>query len=105
MDERGGALLGNAREETLVHPVDRGQLARLAVVPLAVPTLELTFDVALVAAELVQADGAEIDGVDGGHRVDERSARVGAGTLGQRVLGRLAVAQHVTVDETHHVER
>ena len=43
--------------------------------------------------------------MDGGHRVDERPAGVAAGRFGERALGGLAVAQHVTVDETHHVER
>ncbi len=105
VDEAGRALFGDARQQALVHPVDRCQFARLALVPLAVPTLELSFDVALVASERVQADRLEIDGVDGCHRVDERPARVGAGALGQRAFGRLAVAQHVTVDEAHDVER
>ncbi len=58
-----------------------------------------------MAPEFLQPDGLEIDGVDGGHRVDERAAGVAAGVLGERALGGLAVAQHVSVDESHHIER
>ena len=41
-----------------------GQLAGLRLLELAVPALELARDVALVAAEVAEADGVDVDGVD-----------------------------------------
>ena len=105
MDDGGRALLGDAAQEFVVHLVDGGELAGLLGVPLAVPALELAGDVALVLAEIVEADGLQIDRVDGRHRVDQRLARMPASGGGEDRFGADPVAQHVAVDEAHHVER
>ena len=74
-----GPCSGMRCGERVVDVVDAGELAGLLLVPLAVPALQLAGDVALVAAEVGQADGVEVDGVDGGQRVDERLAGVAGG--------------------------
>ena len=88
-----------------MDPVDRRQVARLALVPLAVPALELAGDVALVAPEVAQPGGVDVDGVDRRHRVDQRAAGVRPARRVERRLGLLAVAQDGAVDEAHRVER
>ena len=94
------------REQFVVHLVDGRQLAGLLLVPLAVPPLQLAGDVALVPAEVGEADGVEVDGVDGGHRVDERLAGRASRRAGSRTASAVdTVAHHVAVDEAHHVER
>ena len=50
MDDRRRPLLGDARRERLVDPVDRLQLTRLRLLPLAVPAAELAADGAEVVA-------------------------------------------------------
>ena len=69
------ALLGrDAAGEQVVDLVDGRNLAPLCrrrLLELAVPPLELTFDVALAAAEVAEADGVDVDGVERGQDVDE----------------------------------
>ena len=96
---------GDPIEQRVVDAVDGVEFAGLALVPLAVPPLELTLDVPVVAAEVGETGLDEIDGVDGRHRVDDRTAGVRSRRLVEHRLGRRPVAQHVAVDEAHHVER
>ena len=101
-----GALLGDARHEVLVDLVDERELAGLRLLPLAVPALQLARDVALVAAEVAEADGVEVDGVDvapGCRRATRPRVRRGVGV--ERASRRGRVANDVAVDEVHHVER
>ena len=75
VDDAGRALLGDARPAGGRGPRrPPGSSRVLRLLPLAVPTPELAGDVALVAAEVAQPDGVEVDGVDGGQGVDERLA-------------------------------
>ena len=85
--------------------VDRVELAGLALVPLAVPPLELALDVPVVPAEVVESGIDQVDGVDGRHRVDDRTAGVRSCGLVEDRLGRPSVANDVAVDEAHDVER
>src|SRR6056297_1658559 len=105
VDDRGRPLLGDALEQPLVGAVDRREVTRAALVPLAVPPLELALDVPLVPAEIGEAGPLEIDGVDRCHGVDQRPAGIAASRLVENRDGALAVAQDVAVDVTHHVER
>ena len=84
--------------------VDQRQLAGLRLLPLAVPALELPLDVVLLLAEVAEADGVGVDGVDLGHRVGDGVAGVAA-RLGADRRGGGLVAEHEPVDEGHHVER
>ena len=88
-----------------MHTVDLDDLAGLLIVPLAVPTLELASDVPLVAAEIDQPAGIEIDRMDRSERVDERLGGPTARHRSQRVFCGGSIAQDVPVDEAHHVER
>ena len=56
--------------------IDSWDVPGLLVVPLPVPTLQLTGDVPLVLAEVGQITGLEIDRMNGGHGVDERLANL-----------------------------
>ncbi len=105
VDEGGWALIGDPFQQCVVHAVDEVEFTRLALVPLAVPTLQLTFDVSVVAAEVGEARLFQVDGVDRRHRVDDRTARRTLGLFGEDGVGRCPIAQHVAVDEAHDVER
>jgi hypothetical protein len=74
VDDRRRALLGDVAQEQLVDLVHVGHLAQLRLLELPVPALELALDVALLAAEVAEADRVGVDGVDLGHDVDERLA-------------------------------
>ena len=104
---RRRSLLGDAGRRARRGPSSTAGSSRVfCCVPLAVPALQLAGDVALVPAEVGEADGVEVDGVDGGQRVDERLARrCGAPSASSVGSGAVAVAEHVAVDEAHHVER
>ncbi len=105
MDDARRALLGDERCQRVVDLVDHRQLARLLLVPLPVPPLQLAGDVAVVTGQIGEPGGLEIDGVQRGHRVDDRSAGGGPGIGRQGTLGDVPVAHHVAVDVAHHVER
>ena len=105
VDDGGRALLGDASRERVVDLVDHGQLAGLRLLPLAVPALELALDVALRAAEVAEADGVGVDGVDAGQHVGDLVARRGRGRSTSSVCAAVGVADHEALDEAHDVER
>ena len=85
--------------------VDSRDVAALGLLELAVPALELALDIALPAAEVAQADGVDVDGVDLGQNVDQRLPGDLALLLAEDVLGRFAVPEDVALDIAHYVER
>jgi hypothetical protein len=87
-----------------VQLVDERHLAKLRLVELAVPALELAGDVPVLAAEVTETDGIRVDVVDGDEHVDEALARLAAG-FGVERLAAVGVADDESVDEAHHVER
>ena len=96
-------LLGNAVGEPLVHRIDQRQLARLGLLPLPVPPLELTLDVGLLLAEIVEADRLEVNGMEVSKHVGQVLARDAA--LGHtQAPGIVGGADNVPVDELHDVE-
>jgi hypothetical protein len=105
MDDRRRALLGDASGEGVVDVLDQRELPRLLLVELPVPPLELAGDVALMATEVGQPDRLDVDGVERGHRVDERATGVGPRRRRQHRLGERPLADDVAVDEAHHVVR
>ena len=105
MDDGGLTLGGDAGQQQLVSSVHVGQIAGPLRVPLAVPAAKLAGDVVLVLAERVEAGGGEVDGVDRGHRVDDRLAGVPASLRRQHGFGCRGITDHVAVDESHDVER
>ncbi len=56
VDDRRRPLLGDPRREAAVDVVDQLQLARLRLLPLAVPALELARDVVLLLSQLAESD-------------------------------------------------
>ena len=105
MDHRGRPLLGDAGGERLVHLVDRGNLSRLGLLELRIPALQLAGDVALLAGEVRQAHGVDVDGVQVGQHVDEVEAEPPPLGLVVHPLRHAAVMQDVAVDVPHDVER
>ena len=98
------ALFGDAGGEALVDGVDRGQLARLRLLPLALPAVQLTGDVVLLAAEVAEPGGVGVDRVDRGQGVGDALAdRPPVSLVGEGLRLRQA-AQDRTLDELHHVE-
>ena len=73
------ALLGDPGRQGVVDLVDHRQLAGLGLLPLPVPAPQLPLDVALGAAQVGQADGVEVDGVDAGQDVGDLAAGVRRG--------------------------
>ena len=91
MDDRGALLRRDAGGEALVDPVDRGQLARLRFLPLAVPAAQLAGDVVLLAAEVAEPDRVGVDGVDRGQGVgDAHADLVAVALVGEGRLGLVA---------------
>ena len=88
-----------------MHAIDRRQITSLLRVPLTVPTLQLTSDVAVVATQFTQAHGGRVDRVNGGHGVDDRFAGAPTRVGREQFLGRIAITDHESVDELHDVER
>ena len=72
---------------------------------LAVPALELALDVALLAAEVAEADGVDVDGVDRGQHVDDRLAGRAGAASASSASAAARVADDGAVDEAHDVER
>ena len=99
------ALLGHALLEHAVHLLEHGDLARLRLLELRPPPLQLPFDVALAPAQVAEAHGVDVDRVDLGQHVDERLARDPALRLVEDGRGDLGRAQDVSLDEVHDVER
>ncbi len=99
-----GPCSGMRAAERVVDLVHHGELARLAVLPLRVPALELALDVALGAAQVAQADGHRVDGVDAGQDLGELAPGVRP-RLGGQAPGRLGVAGDEPLHEAHDVER
>ena len=83
MDDRRRALLGDPLGEPVVDVVDERELARLRLLPLAVPALQLALDVGLLAPELAEADRVGLDLVDRDERVDDALADRPALVLGR----------------------
>src|SRR3546814_14145765 len=79
VDDRGWSLLGDAGGQRVVDLADAGQVARLRLLELAEPALQLAGDVALLLAQVAEADCIGVDGVDASQRVGDREARVAAG--------------------------
>ncbi len=104
MDERRRALLGDAGGEALVDAVDGLQLARLRLLPLALPAAQLAGDVVLLAAEVAEADGVGIDGVDLGQGVGDALADRPPVAFVREDLGLGQPAQDRALDELHRVE-
>ena len=104
MDDRRRALLGDARRERLVDAVDRRQLARLRLLPLALPAVQLAGDVVLLAAEVAEAGGVGVDGVDLDQGVGDALADRPPVALVGKDLRLGQAAQDRALDELHHVE-
>ena len=68
------------------------------------PALELALDVALVPAQVAEADRVGVDGVQRGQRVGHVVADGAPRRLVERRLGLGRVAQDVALDELHDVE-
>ena len=69
-----GPARGCARARRSWTVVDRRQLARLRLLPLAVPAAQLAGDVVLLAAEVAEPDRVGVDGVDRDQGVDDALA-------------------------------
>ena len=100
-----GPCSGMRAAERVVDLVDDRQLAGLRLLPLAVPALELALDVALLAAEVAEADGVGVDGVDAGQHVGDLARPRAAPGVGVSACAAVGVADHEAVDEAHDVER
>ena len=79
--DRALALLGDALLQHAVHVVEDGDVTRLRLLELRPPPLQLPFDVALVATELVQAHGLDVDVMEESQRVHQRLTRSATGGL------------------------
>src|SRR3546814_8117725 len=62
VDDRGWSLLGDAGGQRVVDLADAGQVARLRLLELAEPALQLAGDVALLLAQVAEADCIGVDG-------------------------------------------
>ena len=104
MDDRGGALGRQRPHELVAQLVERRELAGLRGVPLLRPAAQLALDEAGRSAEVLEADGGRVDGVQVGEYVDERCSdrRPRLGTV--RVPRRQRVAADVAEHALHHVE-
>ena len=108
MDDRRALLVGDVVGEQFVDPVDRREVQPpghlgLRLLELPVPAAQLPGDVVLVATEVRQTNGLQVDLVDGGEHVDERLAGPAPG-VGRELLGLVDRTDHPTVDEVHDVE-
>ena len=104
MDDGGRTLLGDLLQQSPVGGGDLHDLAVGGVLELLVPALELAGDVALLAAQLAEADGVGVDGVDLGQGGGQRHAG-GPPDLHGDLVGDPGVADDQAVDEVHDVER
>ena len=76
--DRGAVLRRAGAPQLLLDLVDDRELARARARPLLRPTPDLPLDVAVVAREIREADGIEIDGVQIGENVDQVERQVAA---------------------------
>ena len=105
VDDRRRPLLGDPRGEALVDLVDHRQLARLRLLPLALPAVQLARDVVLLACRGRQARPRR-DRPRGCRPACRRRARRSRGARPRRrLLGLRPRAQDRALDEVHHVER
>src|SRR4051794_38381163 len=104
VDDGCRALLGDPRRERLVDAVDRRQPARLRLLPLTVPAVELAGDVLLLAAEVAEAGRVGVDGMDLDQGVGDALADRSAVTFVGECLRLGEAAQDRPLDELHHVE-
>ena len=103
--DRNALLHRHVGRQMRRHRVDRRQLARLRLLPLRRPALDLPLDVALAPGEVAEADRVDVGRVQLGEHVDEviggrQPAARGVSTLG---LGRRV--EHDAGDVVHDVER
>ena len=103
--DRRRALVGNELGQPLVHRVDQGDVARLRLLELRVPTAKLPVDVAVATGEVAEPHRVDVDRVDVGQHVDQRLARGPPLQRPERGASRLDVAHDRALDEAHHVER
>ena len=68
---RAGPAAGMPGGQPVGHLLDDGDLAGLRFLPLAAPPAQEPLDVAVLPAEIAQADGGRFDGVEVGQRVDQ----------------------------------
>ena len=105
VDDPGRADLGGeVGLQAAVHLVEGGQGAGPGLVELALPAGELAFQVAMVAAELAEADLVGVDPVEGDQGVHQRVGRPGPGRLVQAGGHGGLVAGDDAVHVGHHVE-
>ena len=74
MEQGDGLRLGDAAVEPAQHAVDVGDVPVLRRVPAAAPPVELPPRETLGAAQIAEADGGGVDGVQVGEDVDDRLA-------------------------------
>ena len=86
MDDRRRTLLGDPGGEPVVHLVDERQLARVLLLPLSVPAVQLAGDVVLLLRQPAEPDAVGVHVVDRDQGVDDPLAdRPAVGGLGKRV--------------------
>jgi len=103
VDDGAALLRGHGGEEAGVDVLDHRELARLRLLPLAVPALELAGEVLLAAAEVAEAHGVDVHRVDAGQHVHDRAAGGGPLLVGE-AASEVTVADHLPLHEVHHVE-
>ena len=105
VDDPGRADLGGeVGRQAAVDLVEGGQGAGPGLVELALPAGQLAFQVAVVAAELAEADLVGVDPVEGDQGVHQRVGRPGPRRLVQAGGHGGLVAGDDAVDVGHHVE-
>ena len=97
-------LLGHRCREPFSQLVDRRQIPRARLLPLAMPALQLSRGVGPVAREGYQSGGLQIHGVDAREGFDEREANRATACGGQRPRRRLVV-EHKSLHVLHRQHR
>ena len=71
MNQGRWTLFGDTQHEFIVDSINARQITGFLLIPLSVPTLELTRDVTLVTTQIIKTNRDRIDGVNCGHRVND----------------------------------
>ena len=95
---------GIGSAELLGQRVDDRVVTVLRPVPLVGPACDLPLEVTGALGRVAQADGVDVDRVDGAEHTDEVLAS-GARLVGRQVREHARVVGHEPVQAAHHVER
>ena len=103
MNDGGRSLLGYGGGESRRQLFHDRHVPVACGLPLSGPARNLALDIGLLAAEIAESAGVDVDGMNGGEHFDEGLAGAATCLRGKRLSGRPVPSDH-PVDEVHDVK-